>query len=335
MHLFLVVISYSRLLVIVPGLGEPLINRKVESLQRNMQLIPSTAEYLIFYYSPLPSDLLANLPRKVTLVYNNEGFAHRFLDYATSDYVKNGGFSHILIILDDITLHSWIPLKHIEPTDYEIFSPVLSKSNMTLWQYMIHDDQTSPNQVYTNDFLELFAYYMTVNAFCQYWKFFSKISPWTWGMDLIIRSHMDLHPVLINDWKMDHWKPGTTTPRIYDSWDPCNDYLKLYGTSFEECRERDLMRRSYDIYNLNYRQHKPSYCDEYECINTVVVVLNEDLIDESEYDLDELLPGNSINIKAKKKGAITDKFATIFGCAIGILFMLAVIRAVIYFKRLQ
>jgi hypothetical protein len=244
------------MLVIMPGFGKPLLEEKFDSLLHNIKSIPKDSDYIIFQYSDIPEHLLATLPSNVKLVRNSEGFAHRFLSLYKEDYVNKNGYSHVLLLLDDIKLHSWIPDETIQPTEYEIFSPTVSEYIMTPWKYMIHSKNDLPNQVFTSDFLELFAFYMTSKTFMHYCTFLSKKNPWGWGVDLIKREHMHLHPVLFNDWKMDHWKLGTSTP-VYTTEDPTNDYLMSYGTTFDECVKREFYRENYDLLDMEMR-NKPA-----------------------------------------------------------------------------
>jgi hypothetical protein len=298
----------SRLLVIIPGLGSPLIERKFESLHTNIKYIPEDADYLIFRYSDIPEELLSTLPANTKVIFDKGGFSNRFLEVANGDYTD--GYSHVFIVLDDITIHSWIPDKTSEPTDYEIFSPTLSMSNMTMHQYLVHNDQELTTDVYTGDFLELFAYYMTVTAFKKYSEFLTNENPWGWGVDLIIREHVDLHPVIFNGWTMDHWKPGTTTPA---NGDPCNDYLRKFDTSFAECSKRFNERVEYDMANFEIRALPPSHPVEFKKeIETIRDKLEDHVVEFILSSKKE--DSNLANSGFRKKGTWI-----LFGCGVIIL----------------
>jgi hypothetical protein len=251
----------GKILVIMPGMGNPMIEEKIDSLLDNIRVLPVDTEYLIFQYSVIPEELIAKLPmERIKFILDQDksnGFAHRFLSLSESDYVVKNGYSHVLLLLDDIRMHSWMPGDlNIHPTEHEIFSPVLSEYNMTPWKFMCGTKNDEAGLVFTSDFLELFAFYMQAKTFMHYCKFLWKPNPWGWGVDLIKREHMHVHPVLFNDWKMDHWKLGTSTPK-YISEDPTGDYLKMYGLTFIGTLPRETYREIYDLADFEMRS-KPA-----------------------------------------------------------------------------
>jgi hypothetical protein len=253
----------AKLLVFIPGFGKPLIPEKLECLRNNISKLPSDADYWIFNYSDIPQT--TEFPSNVKWIPNKGSIADRFLDYGNTDELKALGYTHIFIVLDDVRLNSWI-IPEVEPTDFEIFSPVHSSTsnvNRFLHSDEIHNPDLSPMSVFSVQRLELFAYYMTINGFGHYLKFITRDNPWTWGMDFIIQRCVRMHPVVFNDWIFTHWKSGSSTPSTDKGRKQFREYLKLHGTTKEYEKQRKVSRSVYDLTNFEIR-NKPAFTDGQE-----------------------------------------------------------------------
>jgi hypothetical protein len=159
------------------------------------------------------------------------------------------------MILDDTTLHSWIPGNH-EPTDFEVFSPVVAARNMSVYSHAVHEAFVSERtSVFTADFVEFFVEYMTVNGFKRYLEFFSTLSPWMWYMELLVKPQMGLDVVLFNDWIVNHWKKGQSYSETQANGSLV-EFFALFGLDFwhelEKAKHVQVMPYSLSSERRNY-----------------------------------------------------------------------------------
>jgi hypothetical protein len=236
-----------RLLVIIPGFGNPHWDKKAEVLRGNMGVLEDSSiwdvEYIICQYTPiseqqLPS-FIAERPN-VTVVECPGGILGRnILNHIPPSYVNQGSYSHVMILLDDVILDkktiSWIEmLDMMEKFKLQIASPVLKDRNMSYWEYM----SQPPNQITDKKLLcrvmrrcELFCYLMTSDAYKTYYAHLQHTNPWMWGMDMLLQSHFGFRVGLCQQMKMIHLFATHTQQNLDARANEMRMYLSQYGTT--------------------------------------------------------------------------------------------------------
>lgn len=228
-----------RLLVLIPGFGDPHWDAKVDILRKNIATVAAYFDdytFKIIQYTAdktLPADILEN-PR-IDVVHDKGVLGRNLCVHATPAYVETQAADYVVLLLDDVELQApfdWqelISLKSVLSLD--IISPVLPSPRMTPWNFMVQNTDWVAAEMTR---CELFCYLMTPETYKRYYEYLDINNPWMWGMDFMLSSHMKLRVGVAHRIRMIHYFSRAT-------YDPGNDprvdaeaYLKKHNTSWDE-----------------------------------------------------------------------------------------------------
>jgi len=238
-------------LVVIPGFGQPMFQRKCEILRHNLQrLMPLTQRgpvaVRIFCYADVndpdvqhlltvQSDFMA---LNVSVSFEKGIIGHFLVRHITPEYLRAGDFHRVVLLLDDVELDAGFDWHYLERAraklGLDIVSPALAQRSMAWWGCMVH--QPGGPEARIMNMLELFCYYMTARAYERYWSFLDADNPWMWGCDCIISSHMHLRIGLMNRLKIHHYFNSPKSPDMPNASTDSARYLERRGTSWAKVR---------------------------------------------------------------------------------------------------
>lgn len=240
-----------KLLVLVPGIGEPHWDTKIGFLANNHRAILATLppdmelHYLILQYTEghsIPMETLAPLAASRVSIVEHPGLLgenlHRF---AKPEWVVR--FDYIFMMLDDVEFGAPVPwndllfvLGNAAFGTPAIVSPCLKDKNCTSWDYMLHNARLKDPTVICRNKCEFFVYFMRNDAYVQYYRYIDPTNPFLWGMDFILHSVMGLRPAILNHWVINHHYRGTS-PASKRAQEQAMDYMARRGLSYHEAHQ--------------------------------------------------------------------------------------------------
>ncbi len=232
-----------KLLVIIPGFGNPHWDTKVDILRKNIASVSAYFQEYAFHIiqytqdKQLPEDILTN--PNIHVVHDKGILGRNIHVHAPPSILDTHQPDYVMILLDDLELEAPVDWEHVltmqKELDLDILSPVLTERRMSYWPFMIHyDDPALVAQITTR--CELFCYFMKPDAYKTYYTFCDPQNPWMWGMDFMIVSHMKLRVGILNRVRMLHhfWRTEDTNDPNHCPRKDCDAYLAKYGTSWDE-----------------------------------------------------------------------------------------------------
>lgn len=243
-HKAFVHIEYSmKLVVLIPGFGDPHWDKKVHILRKNVATVHKYFDEYVFriiqytHDKELPEDIMEHPHVEII---RDKGILGRNLHvHATPDIVDAYNTDFVMILLDDVELadnFDWervILLKNAMELD--IVSPALTSPDMTVWNFMVKS--MNPDILATEmTRVELFCYLMTPETYKKYYQFIDPDNPWMWGMDFMLHSHMKLRAGLVHTDCMIHhfWRKQDTHDPKHCPRKDSERFLKLHNTSWDE-----------------------------------------------------------------------------------------------------
>jgi len=227
----------SSLLVVIPGFGNPESSTKLRILRENIIKIKSSStfssvKFHIFQYDTnfeMPLDII-NDP--IITITKEIGIIGQFLyKYITPNYVNQ--YDYVLLILDDVEILdvNWNEILLMKTLlKYDIASCCLKEEIMSFWDFSRH----LPDKniwIREQPICELFCYLLDNKTYERYYQFIDYENPWMWGMDLILKSHMNLNCAVFNKFIANHHIRGGHTNN--DATHQMGNYLKKYNTTWE------------------------------------------------------------------------------------------------------
>jgi hypothetical protein len=231
--IFLMLYSMSNILIVIPGLGEPYLQHKLNILHNNIKIIDNTINgnltLMIFNYSLTNNNYNFNTNNKLCVIEHKK---KTYLGQAIFNYVQPqliDSFDYILMILDDIELNSSFDLQRMiysyNKYKFDILSPVLTLDSQYSHLQMLED--TSPiNSIRTSTFIELFCYLMDPCVYKKYYQFYDENSKFCWGIDLLLYEYK-FKLGLINDVLMKHHYKGISYENINPYEEMRNVFIKF------------------------------------------------------------------------------------------------------------
>lgn len=237
-----------KLLVLVPGIGEPHWDTKMGFLANNHRAILATLppdmelHYLILQYSPgrtIPMETLAPLPASRVSIVEHPGLLgenlHRF---AKPEWVAR--FDYVFMMLDDIEFGASVPWDDLlfvlgNPAfgTPAIVSPCLKTQQCSSWDYMRHISGLQEPTVICRNKCEFFVYFMRADAYTQYYRYIDPTNPFLWGMDFLLATVMGLPPAILNHWVITHHYRGTS-PASRHAMEQATAYMERRGLSYAD-----------------------------------------------------------------------------------------------------
>jgi hypothetical protein len=217
-----------KLLVVVPGIGNPNFDIKEKFLQHNLDIIKNTfsgqVDTLLFNFSN--NQFTHDHPN----IIKKPGIIGEFL-YNQLDPSKIEGYDWTITLIEDIELSSNINIDKMiniyQKFNLNILSPSMTKDSKINHSFMVENDIYN-NVIRIVNFCEWFFYLMDKNSYIKYWNILDKDSKWLWGLDLCLYN-LGFNMALINDYKMKH---HYSTSDIYNK------------NKFEEMRSTKSKHRS-------------------------------------------------------------------------------------------
>jgi hypothetical protein len=162
----------------------------------------------------------------------------------TPEYIQSKGYTHVMLLLDDILLDKLTMCfenvkKLQEAAKLDIVSPALKEERMSYWNYMATPHGRDP-RVNKDPILrimnrcELFCYLMTPNAYQRYYQFIHPSNPWLWGMDLMLRTHMEFRVGIIHPMKMMHEPTPHKQERQTERTKEMHDYFAMHSVTHDK-----------------------------------------------------------------------------------------------------
>lgn len=232
-----------KLFVLVPGFGDPHWDAKVNILRRNVATVASYFQEYVFciiQYTQnkhLPEDLLED--PHIEVVYDQGILAKNIHTHAPPQRVDRHNPDYVMILLDDVELQTPYDWAHMialqKQYELDIVSPSLTTSGMSYWNFMVQIK--NPSIVATlMTRCELFCYLMTPDAYDTYYDFCDPNNPWTWGMDFILKSHMNLRVAIAHRLGMMHFYSQSTYTNVSkpSPQEDAEKYLAKHNTSWAE-----------------------------------------------------------------------------------------------------
>lgn len=242
-------ICNKRLLVIIPGFGDPKWDEKVDILRKNMDAIERpwvwSVDYIICQYTPvsirkLPNDLISK--PNVRVIECSGVLGNNILKHVPPTIVKNGNYNHVMILLDDVlidkkTIHWEQMIIMQSKLEFDIISPTLAKREMSHWEYMSIPLTQLPDKELIIRIMrrcELFCYLMTPKSYGIWYSHLDIENPWLWGMDLILNTCFGLRIGMFQQMKMHHMYSNHTSESSDERRKEIVKYLSLYNTTQTE-----------------------------------------------------------------------------------------------------
>lgn len=246
--------SAQRLLVVIPGFGNPDWDKKVDILFKNMSTLEIAwlwkVDYIICQYTShqqrqLPEEIRTRPNVNVIDCSGDDTpvLGNNLLRYVKPEEVYAKEYTHVMILLDDILLekHSarWNDMVKLQKAaNLDIVSPALKKEDMSFWKYMATPHARDP-RVQKDPVLrimnrcELFCYLMTPAAYEKYYQFLHPCNPWLWGTDMMLRTHMDLRVGIFQPMKMSHEPTAHKPERQKEREKEMHTYLSMHSVTHE------------------------------------------------------------------------------------------------------
>jgi hypothetical protein len=184
-------ICKDKVLVIIPGLGNPHFHTKLEILLNNISTIRNSSVdisiYIFLYSQEHLNELqfaLQNIQMDINIICKPGVIGQFIYNDISHSLVKK--YDYILFILDDIELDKGYNITDCiymyKKYNMDILSfPLTSESN-TAHSFMLQKEEFKNNILEVN-FIEFFSYFMNTETLYRYKKFFNSDTCWLWGID--------------------------------------------------------------------------------------------------------------------------------------------------------
>jgi hypothetical protein len=184
-------INKDKLLVIIPGLGNPHFDTKIQILLNNITTLRKSHIHIslyIFLYSEEHlkelQEKLQNIQIDINIICKPGVIGQFIYNDISNTLVKN--YDYILFILDDIELDKRYNINDCinlyKTYNMDILSFPLTSGSNTAHDFMLQK-QDFKNNILEVNFIEFFSYFMNPETFYRYKKFFNKDTCWLWGID--------------------------------------------------------------------------------------------------------------------------------------------------------
>lgn len=198
-----------KILVVVPGFGQPNFSRKIEILTNNLSYF-NEIEYdvCVFQYSEnveIPQYVVNKFDLNVV---SEKGIVGDFLKrHITPEFVKN--YTHVIIALDDAEIQEGFSiedaLNFYNQNHLDILSLSYTYDSKTPWNIMLSNSKSLGR---VTSFVELMFYIMDSNRYTKYYEYLFFENPWMWGVDFLLY-HMGFKLGIIDTMSIKHYFGGT------------------------------------------------------------------------------------------------------------------------------
>lgn len=222
-----------KLLLVIPGFGDPQIELKRKWLIHNINKISTTftgtIDIKIFNYGTVKSNVEELYPQIHIEECMEKGYIGQFIyKYIKPELVDT--YDYIIMLLDDIELHNDFNLDFIikqqKYYNFDIISPsLIYGSAWSHWCMMQNASPDSPSKILNVirdvNFIELFCYIMTPLSYKKWYSLLDDTVAWLWGIDTAIGCH-GFKCALLDNIPMKHHIKGSaynsSAPNPYDEY---------------------------------------------------------------------------------------------------------------------
>lgn len=202
----------ASLYVLITGFGAPHYEHKVDILRNNLKKIHEypwkKVDICIYQYSDsdkyrIPIDLMVEY--NINVIYQ-PGIVGQFLKQGVvAEKIKE--YDYILTLLDDVELMNpkWdTMIDYIKEFQFDLLSPCLTQDSKYQYEYMRYDEKL-PVGLKVTPCCEYFCFFADTQRFQSYWMALEDKNPWMWGLDLILRKHLNIRVAIVTWFQMKHW----------------------------------------------------------------------------------------------------------------------------------
>lgn len=221
------------LYVLITGFGAPNWEHKVSILKNNLEKICKTKwsklKITICQYSDnsiykIPQDLINNY--NIHIIYERGIVGEFIIRHASDELIRE--YDYIMILLDDVELLEidfLQMIKYYNDFSFDILSPCLSTDSKFQYNYMITEDNIADIKVV--NVCEYFCMLFSTQNFKKYYKHVYPYNPWMWGLDCVLKKHLNLRVGLLNKMTMKHWFKNESYLSVEPFVDPVLGYHTL------------------------------------------------------------------------------------------------------------
>ena len=228
--------------IFISGFGSPHLEEKLRILKNNMDIINrynwGKIKYTICCYDD--SDLTKYEAFENVSVVREKLIVGQFIQKYLIPDTPSTEFDYLLCILDDIEFQPNINFEQIihytNFFDIDILSPSMTLDSKFQFKYMLHCPEHKKNLIKITVALEYFCYFMRPSSYKKYYPHVNgEKNPWMWGLDMLLKKHVDLKLGVINHMTMKHWYKSENYTVRPDA-DPFDGYayiMKKYNETMD------------------------------------------------------------------------------------------------------
>jgi hypothetical protein len=182
-----------KLLVVVPGFGEPKLEFKSRLLRSNLERVRDTfsgaVDVKLFNYGRDAANIAVDGVAVEEVV--GPGIIGQFLYRHVRPQVVSG-YDYVIVMLDDIELSASVNIDRMilnyEKYAFDILSPSLTRDSVYSHQYMLQRED-SVKRIRITQCLEMFLYLMRPTSYTKWFNLLDERSVWLWGIDYALYNY--------------------------------------------------------------------------------------------------------------------------------------------------
>jgi GR25 family glycosyltransferase involved in LPS biosynthesis len=220
--------NHYKLLLVIPGFGNPQFDFKKSILLKNINTIRNTftgkVDITVFNYDSKSVGIECNEIMK-------KGYIGQFIyNHLQPNIVNN--YHYVILLLDDIELNENINIdtmiRNYNHYNLDIISPSLNLQSKYSHQYML---QQNTNKIRLTQCLEFFCYLMKPSSYTKWYNLLDNKSCWLWGIDYAM-FHYNISTALMDTMTITHHIKGSaykdrSVPNPYNEYNYNSKRLKL------------------------------------------------------------------------------------------------------------
>ena len=234
--------------VIIPGLGEPEIARKMGWVWSNVSRIRATIprEWYLFImiaqYSEAVSthiDPLHRYPRLRRVIWCTRHHRPSYLGSFLREEMRpewiHPRIMGVLVLLDDVEIEASFDLSRLmarmEMEDLHTISPCLSRASVSCHWFM-HTQFPVPRKTFRRtNFVELFCQLFTVHGYTRWHRLLLPFTTYLWGVDMAMH-HQGFRMGILETMRVIHHLSSQDTTRVSPVYrkmqEECARYTRVY-----------------------------------------------------------------------------------------------------------
>ena len=234
--------------VIVPGLGEPDLGKKMGWVWSNVSRIRATTpqEWYLFVWIAQYSDSvsvyvdpLTSYPKLHRVIWcirhHRPSYLGTFLREEMRPEWMHPRIIGVLIMLDDVEMEPSVDIFRLflrmEMEDLHTISPYLSRKSVSCHWFMHHQFQLSRQTFRRTNFVELFCQLFSVQGYTRWYRMLLPFTTYLWGVDMAMH-HQGFRMGILETMSVIHHlssqNPTSVSPAYRKMQDECARYTRVY-----------------------------------------------------------------------------------------------------------